>query len=172
MSVSARERFLASNRNGVLSIAEPDGGVVASPVWFLYEPGGDITLHLSDPSLKLTALQRASTATLTVQDEGDITGSGRPPRYVSVTGPVIEDRAFDLEVDGEEIWQSIVKYLGAEIAQRYVDLGGEGYLTGDGPAMPRVVRIRPRRWFTRDYGNGGEKWDEIVGINGAAQLTD
>lgn len=169
MSVSEREAFLAETRSAVLSIAEPDGGTVASPVWYLYEPGGDITMHLNDPSVKLRALQQSGRATLTVQDEGDILGTGRPPRYVSVTGSVVEDRVFDLDVDGMEIWTAITRYLGMEIGQRYIDKGGESYLVGDSDvAMPRVIRVRPERWFTRDYGKAGEKWDDIIGVSGAS----
>lgn len=170
MSTTERELFLAEARNAILSIAEADGGTIASPVWYLYEPGGDITMHLNDPSLKLQALQRAGRATLTVQDEGDVRGTGKPLRYVSVTGPVVEDRPFDLEADGAEIWTTITRYLGEETGQRYVDRGGESYFLGLEISMPRVVRLRPERWFTRDYGKAGNKWDEIVGVPGASDL--
>lgn len=170
MSTTERELFLAETRNAILSIAEESGGTIASPVWYLYEPGGDITMHLNDPSLKLRALQRAGRATLTVQDEGDIRGSGKPLRYVSVTGSVVEDRPFDLKSDGAEAWTTITRYLGEEAGQRYVDKGAEAYFLGEEASMPRVVRLRPERWFTRDYGKAGTKWDEIVGVQGAADL--
>lgn len=169
MSKAERDAFLMERRNGVLSIAEPDGGTIASPVWYLYDPIGTITIHLNDPSLKLQALQRTGRATLTVQDEGDTEGSGRPLRYVSVTRSVIEDRDFDVAVDVGELWAFVTRYLGEESGRRYVRAGGESYLLGEPEVSTlRVVRLRAERWFTRDYGKAGERWDEMVGIEGAS----
>jgi hypothetical protein len=173
MTVSEREAFLAEVRCGVLAVAEPDGGVIASPVWYDYEPGGNISFFLADPSRKLRAIDHSGRATLTVQDEGDVQGTGRPPRYVTVSGPVVENRPVDLSTDAEEGWASMVRYLGEEGGLRYMERGGESFFHDEPPEAPtedRLVRLRPERWFTKHYGKAGDKWDEMVGIEGAADL--
>lgn len=172
MTVAEREAFLASSRAAILSVAEADGGTIASPVWFHYEPGGDVVLFMEPESLKVAAMKRAGRATVTVQDEGDIVGTGRPPRYVSVTGPLNVDQG-DAGRDGEAVRAFWNKYLPGPLAERYVELGGDAFLTGKRyteASVGMVVRIHPERWFTRDYGKAGERWDRLTGKPGSSTI--
>jgi len=164
MTVTEREAFLAEPRIAVLSVAEDGGGTVASPVWYLYEPAGPIRLHLTEPSRKLTALRRAGRATLTVQDDPAVPAGVAPMRYVSVTGTLEEDLEYDIELHGAEVWESIVRYLGPDAGARYVELGGDAYLVEEeADVSVRIIRLRPERWFTRDYGKVADRWARIIG---------
>ena len=42
MSRAEREAFLAATRVGIVSVAEPGRGPLTVPVWYRYEPGGDL----------------------------------------------------------------------------------------------------------------------------------
>ena len=171
MTVAEREAFLDGPRTAILSVAERDGGTLASPVWYRYRLGGDFVLFLEPASRKVAAIEAAGRATLTVQDEGDV-ATGRPPRFVSVTGAVVTCRPGDA-TDEEDFRAMFDSYLPGEIQLRYMQLGGDAYVTGttypEG-AVGCTVHIRPERWLTRDYGKAGERWDNVVGIPGASQL--
>ena len=47
MTRAEREAFLADVHVGVLSIAEPGRGPLAAPIWYGYEPGGEIWLMIA-----------------------------------------------------------------------------------------------------------------------------
>jgi len=42
MSAKEREAFLAGLHVGVISIVEPGRGPLTVPIWYAYEPGGDL----------------------------------------------------------------------------------------------------------------------------------
>jgi nitroimidazol reductase NimA-like FMN-containing flavoprotein (pyridoxamine 5'-phosphate oxidase superfamily) len=44
MTHAERDAFLAGVHVGVLSIPEPGRGPLAAPIWYGYEPGGEIWL--------------------------------------------------------------------------------------------------------------------------------
>jgi len=44
MTREERERLLAGVHVGVLSINQPGRGPLAMPLWYLYEPGGEIII--------------------------------------------------------------------------------------------------------------------------------
>jgi nitroimidazol reductase NimA-like FMN-containing flavoprotein (pyridoxamine 5'-phosphate oxidase superfamily) len=44
MTPKEREAFLAAVRVGVLAVAEEGRGPLTVPVWYSYEPGGEIRL--------------------------------------------------------------------------------------------------------------------------------
>jgi nitroimidazol reductase NimA-like FMN-containing flavoprotein (pyridoxamine 5'-phosphate oxidase superfamily) len=79
-----REAFLAGVHVGVLSVAEEaDRAPLAIPVWYLYEPGGDIALITARDSRKMELVRKAGRVSLVAQDR-------EPPyRYASVEGPVV-----------------------------------------------------------------------------------
>ena len=53
MSKAEREGFLAGVHVGVLCVATGDAGApVAAPVWYGYEPGGDVVLLTGTTSKK------------------------------------------------------------------------------------------------------------------------
>ena len=44
MSIDERENFLSQPWIAVISIPEPERGPLTVPVWYLYEPGGDLRI--------------------------------------------------------------------------------------------------------------------------------
>nr|BFE79553.1 hypothetical protein GCM10020093_021540 [Planobispora longispora] len=78
MSVAEREAFLAGVHVGVLSVADEAGRApLAVPVWYLYEPGGDIAFITARDSRKLELVRKAGRVSLVAQDEGCPTGTSR-----------------------------------------------------------------------------------------------
>ncbi|GIH78138.1 pyridoxamine 5'-phosphate oxidase family protein [Planobispora longispora] len=137
MSVAEREAFLAGVHVGVLSVADEAGRApLAVPVWYLYEPGGDIAFITARDSRKLELVRKAGRVSLVAQDEG------LPYRYVSVEGPVV---AVQDPAPPEEGRTMAERYLGPELAVRYLKA------TKDERGTMVLVRVRPERWYTRDY---------------------
>lgn len=135
MSVEERETFLAAVHIGVLSIADEGRGPLTAPVWYGYEPGGDVWVLTGPNSMKGKALEKVDRVSLCVQTEDP------PYKYVSLEGPIIAREAPDPEKHSRFIAQ---RYLGKEMGNAYVaaNEGGE-------PSM--LFRIQPERWLTVDY---------------------
>jgi len=137
MTVDERERFLAGPHVAVLSVADGDGrGPLSMPVWYLYEPGGEILFSTARDSRKMDLIRRAGRVSLIVQN-------ATPPyySYASVEGPVTAIEAATLE-QGKALAK---RYLSPEHAALYLES------TKDSTEIFDVVRVRPERWFTRDY---------------------
>jgi len=136
MTLEEREAFLADVHIGVVSVADGDRGPLTAPVWYAYEPGGEIVFVTGSDSLKAKALRAAGRASFLVQSEE------LPYKYASIEGGVTVGVA-DLEKHTRPIAH---RYLGQE--------AGDGYLaatrTEDG-GEEALVRIRPERWLTVDY---------------------
>jgi PPOX class probable F420-dependent enzyme len=135
MSETERQAFLAEVHVGVLSIDGGDGAApLQSPVWYEYEPGGDVVVNIGAGSRKAELLAAAGRASLCVQRE-DL-----PYRFVVVAGPAVLAPADDA--------------TRRRIAARYLpgDLV-EGYLAGAGDASESVsVRLTPTSWRSNDFG--------------------
>ena len=136
MTVEERERFLAGLHVGVLSVAVTGSrGPITVPVWYDYQPGGQVTVITGRGSRKGLAIAAAGRMSLCAQDENP------PYRYVSVEGPVEAD---ELELD--ERLAMARRYLGTEGGDRYVadnpDTSGDNLM----------FRMTPQHWFTVDYG--------------------
>jgi PPOX class probable F420-dependent enzyme len=132
MTRADREEFLADLHVGVLSVADDAGGApLVAPVWYRYEPGGEVVLSIGRTSQKAGLLAAAGRASLCAQREE------LPYAFVTVDGPVAigqpapEDREHLAE-----------RYLG-ELAPAYLEATrGEDTVT---------VRLTPERWRTQDY---------------------
>src|SRR4051794_35295752 len=110
MSKAEREAFLADVHVGVLAV-NGDGVPSLTPIWYAYEPGGDVVMHTAGASPKTALLRAAGRASLCVQTET------APYKYVVVEGPVaIKDFA-----DSEERRSVAHRYLGQEIGDLYMD---------------------------------------------------
>ncbi|WP_243717167.1 pyridoxamine 5'-phosphate oxidase family protein [Actinomadura sp. KC345] len=136
MTADERERFLAGLHVAVLSVADGDGrGPLSMPVWYLYEPGGEILFATGRDSRKMDLIRQARRVSLVVQNEAP------PYGYASVEGPVtaIEAATPDQRRTLAE------RYLSPEQAALYLES------TKDIADTIDVVRIRPERWLTRDY---------------------
>lgn len=137
MTIEEREAFLAEPRIAVISIPEDGRGPLTVPVWYLYDPGGDVRIWTGRNTRKARLLQSAPRISLCVQDP-------KPPyRYVSVEGPVsIEPVQFERDVQ-----PMAYHYYGLEKgAQFLASIGGE-----EGVAEDILVRLHPERWLTVDY---------------------
>lgn len=138
MSRAEREAFLAAVRVGVLSIADGARGPLTVPVWYGYEPGGEVWFVTERDSRKGQRLLLVDRVSLCVQTETP------PYQYVSIEGPIAAIELADLERHSRVLAH---RYLGRELGDRY--LAGSGPDDRDGSI---VVRIRPERWLTVDYG--------------------
>ncbi|MEU5049362.1 pyridoxamine 5'-phosphate oxidase family protein [Streptomyces sp. NPDC021096] len=134
-----RERFLAEPRVGVLGVTDSRGGDRAPlivPVWYGYEPGGDVIVQMGRETIKARLLRAAGRFSLCAQDEG------RPYRYVSVEGPVT---AIEDPVDPAVREALTRRYLDPEEADAYL-AATSGQLEED-----VVFRMRPQHWRTADF---------------------
>jgi PPOX class probable F420-dependent enzyme len=140
MTADEREGFLAEPRVGGLSVAAEDGRApLAMPVWYLYEPGGEIRFITGGNSRKMRLVRAAGRVTLTVQDEAP------PYRYVTVEGDVA---GYEEPADPADRRAVAERYLGVE--------GGAAYLASTAhTALETVlVRVRPARWLSRGESMG------------------
>ena len=137
MTIEERETFLAQPWIAVISIAEPGRGPLTVPVWYLYEPGGDVCIWTGAKTRKAGLLKTAQRISVCVQDP-------KPPyKYVSVEGPVsIEPVQFERDVR-----PMALRYFGTEMGETYLSrIGGQA-----GVANDILVRVKPERWLTVDY---------------------
>jgi len=137
MSRAECEAFLAGMHVGVVSVDEPGRGPLSVPVWYLYEPGGEITLVTRPQARKAALLTPGTRVAFLVQSEE------MPPKYVTVQGRVVSAEPADVASDVKPV---VRKYLGAEVGDAYVDG------TRPNGTDEIVVRIRPARWYSRDFG--------------------
>ncbi len=138
MSRAEREAFLAAVRVGVISLADEGRGPLTVPIWYGYEPGGELWIVTDRDSRKGALLLKADRFSLCAQTETP------PYQYVSVEGPIAGIERADLE-----------RHTRA-LAHRYLGVaGGDAYIKASGAAEARdgsiVVRMRPERWLSVDY---------------------
>ncbi len=139
MTKQEREAFLADVHVGVLSIPEPGRGPLAVPVWYGYEPGGELRLVTGRTSRKGQLLARAGRASLCAQTET------APYKYVSVEGPIVAIAPAEIERDLRPLAR---RYLGPEGGDQYVES------TRSEHDDNVLVRMRPERWLTVDFAKG------------------
>lgn len=131
MTTNEREAFLADLHVGVLGV-QTETAPLAVPVWYDYEPGGDITIITSADSVKGRALSATMRFSLCAQIES------LPYKYVTVEGSVAS-----IEVCPPETSRAMAhRYLGAELGDAYVEGSGD---------PGNLYRLRPERWYTVDY---------------------
>jgi PPOX class probable F420-dependent enzyme len=135
MTKQEREDFLAGTHIGVLAANGGDGAPVLTPIWYSYEPGGDVLITTGAASNKTSALREAGHASMCVQTEG------APYQYVVVEGPV----AITDGVDSD--WRRGVarRYLGDVLGDAYIES------TADTESTAVTVRLSPQKWRTTDY---------------------
>ena len=136
MSRDEREAFLAEVHVGIIAIAVADRAPLAVPVWYAYEPGGDIRVLMQKDSRKMVAIDAAGRFSMCAQTETS------PYRYVTAEGPVTNVRPYDIETD---LLAMATRYLGEEGGRAYVARAGTG---GNGV----LVSMTPEHWLSTDYG--------------------
>ena len=135
MTRERREAFLAEPRIAVLALNEPNSGPLAVPVWYWYEPGGDLWFETQPESRKGRLLAVGTRVSLCVQE------TEAPLAYVSIEGPVIEIAEDDRELHEIPMAQ---RYLGEEEGLAYIE--GLSTIQSD---WKRYI-VRPERWRTMD----------------------
>jgi nitroimidazol reductase NimA-like FMN-containing flavoprotein (pyridoxamine 5'-phosphate oxidase superfamily) len=136
MSRAEREEFLAGLHVGVLSVGVAGGRApLTIPIWYLYQPGGTVTVMTSRDGRKARAIQAAGRFSLCAQDE-------QPPyRYVTVEGPAVID-----DLVAAERSEMARRYLGAE--------QGEAWIAGNPGDGQIAIRMTPEHWGSADFGRG------------------
>ena len=134
MTPEERIAFLTEEpRVGVLAIATPGRGPIASPLWYTVEADGGITFSVGESSQKTAGLRAAGRATLCAQSED------APYRYVSVEGRV-DERGPSTD---DERRERAHRYLGAEF--------GQAYFESTRAESDVTFALRPERWASVDY---------------------
>ena len=133
MSQTEREAFLADLHVGVLAIPTDNGAPLTAPIWYDYEPGGDIWVLLGPSSRKGKLITEGTQVTMVAQQEA------LPYAYVSVEGTVT---SIEQQGDGDTLSMA-TRYLGEEM--------GKGYAQANAGGESVRVTIRPDRWLTVDY---------------------
>lgn len=139
MTRPERERFLADLRVGVISIADGERGPLTVPIWYGYEPGGELWIVTERDSRKGKLLLGVDRFSLCVQTET------APYKYVSVEGPIVALERADRDRHTRALAH---RYLGKEGGDAYVASTTSADGADDGTI---VVRMRPERWLTVDY---------------------
>jgi nitroimidazol reductase NimA-like FMN-containing flavoprotein (pyridoxamine 5'-phosphate oxidase superfamily) len=138
MTRSEREAFLAALHVGVISISESGRGPLTVPIWYDYEPGGELWVLTDRESRKGKLLEVGKRISLCAQSEAP------PYQYVSVEGPIVAIEPADRERHTRPMAR---RYLGAELGDRYVEATSAERDAGGSI----VVRVRPARWLSVDY---------------------
>jgi nitroimidazol reductase NimA-like FMN-containing flavoprotein (pyridoxamine 5'-phosphate oxidase superfamily) len=137
MTKQERERFLADLHVGIVSVAEEGRGPLTVPIWYSYEPGGEVRVVTGGTSRKAQLLRTARRFSLCAQTDAP------PYKYVSVEGPIVAIEPANLERDRRPLAH---RYFGVQAGDRYVER------TRVETVENVLVRMRPERWFTVDYG--------------------
>jgi PPOX class probable F420-dependent enzyme len=140
MTESERQEFLAGLHVGVLGIERADGPPLVVPVWYSYEPGGDVVVLTSASSIKGRLAAAAGRASLCAQREE------LPYKYVTVEGALsIEE--LDADASHAATEPMAIRYLGEEM--------GRGYAASSVGPDDILIRLHPDRWFSVDYAKPG-----------------
>ena len=138
MTKQERETFLADLHVGVISIDEPGRGPLTVPIWYDYQPGGELWLITDRGSRKGKALDKAGRFSLCAQTEAP------PYKYVMVEGPIVSVGTEDLENVARAM---AYRYLGKELGDQYIEATRAEAERGD----TVCYRMRPKRWLSVDY---------------------
>jgi nitroimidazol reductase NimA-like FMN-containing flavoprotein (pyridoxamine 5'-phosphate oxidase superfamily) len=141
MNRDEREAFLADLHIGILTVPD-EHGPLTCPVWYAYEPGGEVTVVTPADSRKAKNIEIGTRVSFCAQDEE------LPPKYVSVQGAVT---AIEPATAEGAVTAMAVRYLGEEI--------GAGYVAATREADPRdevLVHIVPDRWYSADF---AKRWE-------------
>ncbi|MEU0687313.1 pyridoxamine 5'-phosphate oxidase family protein [Streptomyces uncialis] len=133
-----REVFLAEPHVAAIALdsGDPYRAPVTVPVWYQYEPGGDIWIITGATSRKSTLIAAAGRFTLLVDRTTPTT------RYVSVEGPVIKS----MPATRDHYHEMASRYLPAESVDAYL-------AHAESEQGEQVVfHMRPERWMSADLG--------------------
>ncbi|GAA4706374.1 pyridoxamine 5'-phosphate oxidase family protein [Streptomyces youssoufiensis] len=136
LSLSERQDFLAEPHVAALAVAEAGRAPLTVPVWYAYEPGGDVLVMTERGSRKARLIAAAGRFSLLVQR------TEPTYRYVAVEGPVV---AVESATEAE-LRALSARYLPAERVDDYV----AGMVAGTKDLVN--FRLRVERWLSADPG--------------------
>jgi nitroimidazol reductase NimA-like FMN-containing flavoprotein (pyridoxamine 5'-phosphate oxidase superfamily) len=133
-----REQFLAAPHVAALAVDASEHGraPLTVPIWYQYEPGGDIWIMTGRDSRKGVLIATAGRFSLMVDRLAPTV------RYVSVEGPVIAT----LPATREQLVEISARYLPAEKVDSYVDFAWKEH------GEQVVIHMRPQHWLSSDLG--------------------
>lgn len=142
MTREEREAFLAEPRVGVLSVAAESGRApLTTPIWYRYEPGGDVMVMTSPGLRKTRLIEEAGRFALCVQEQDGVY------KYVSVEGPVVKTSPMT-KADRHEV---AARYLPPGVSEAYTDA------TDASHGSNIAIVMRPERWNTADFSDLGQQ---------------
>ena len=141
MTEGERQGFLAEPHVGVLSVAsDDDRPPLTVPLWYGYEPGGDLTFFTGTQgrrARKTGLIEKAGVLSLSVQREEF------PYKHVTVECTVV---GTERPPSAEAMLAVARRYLPEEAARGLV----ASELTDPSPELV-LFRVRPERWLTADF---------------------
>ena len=134
MTEEEKKEFLADLHVGILSLNDNSKGPLTAPIWYDYKPDRELWFITGPNSRKGKLLKQGVRLSLVAQDE-------EPPyKYVSIEGPVVSiERASK-----DHLLSMAIRYLGDE--------GGKKYTQNSQTNIGVIVRVKPERWLSVDYG--------------------
>ncbi|MFT5209812.1 MAG: nitroimidazol reductase NimA-like FMN-containing flavoprotein [Flavobacterium sp.] len=131
MSIQERQSFLADLHVGVISIPRENRAPLTVPIWYDYEPDGELWVLTEPTSLKGKALEDCTHISLCVQTEAP------PYQYVTVEGK------FEVSKPAPgQLLAMAIRYLGEEVGKQYA-AGSKGDNI--------MVSFIPTNWLSVDY---------------------
>lgn len=137
MTRAERENYLADLHVGVIAVERPGRAPLSVPIWYAYEPGGEVLVSSLAGSLKARLITAAGRFSITAQDETF------PYRYVTAEGSLTSiDTADDATMHA-----IAVRYLGEEGGKAFT----ESFARDHPDTESLLFRMRPERWLSVDY---------------------
>ncbi|MGW0842658.1 pyridoxamine 5'-phosphate oxidase family protein [Streptomyces sp. NPDC002787] len=137
LSRKEREEFLAEAHVAALAVAAGEGRApLTVPIWYQYEPGGEVWVMTGLDTRKNRLIQAAGRFSLMVDRlEPTI-------RYVSVEGPV----TGTTPATPDHLREISSRYLPAEKVDGYMDFASKNH------GEQVVIHMRPEHWLSSDLG--------------------
>ena len=139
MTQTEKESYLSELHVGVLAINDPGAGPLTVPIWYDYNPGGELWLITGTNSRKGKLMSSGDRVSLAVQSEAV------PYKYVSVEGPIMEIA----NSSQEELLSMATRYLGKTQGAAYAQAN-----SGSADGQSVLIKIKPERWLAVDYSKG------------------
>ncbi|NGN70498.1 pyridoxamine 5'-phosphate oxidase family protein [Streptomyces sp. A7024] len=106
------------------------------PIWYVYEPGGELWILTGNDSAKAKAAASAGRASVMAQRLEPTV------RYVTVEGPVTIEPGTP-----EQLREVSERYLPPEAVEEYIKFSEENL------SENVVIRLRPEKWLSADMGS-------------------
>jgi nitroimidazol reductase NimA-like FMN-containing flavoprotein (pyridoxamine 5'-phosphate oxidase superfamily) len=141
MTKEAREQFLAGVHVGVIAIERTDRAPFAVAIWYVYEPGGEVSIFTTEDNLKVKLIRAAGRFSITAQQE-------QPPyKFVTAEGDVTSVGP----ADEDEARALAIRYLGEDEGNRFADANQHADVEST-----VCIRMQPKTWLSSDFSDVAE----------------